>query len=191
MHIRPALRLCLAIAATAGLLVGCADKDGSRDERGEKKPAAQPPASRSSQDTSSGRTRNWEPDDALQRAERALDAYEDDGTHPELVDTDTSYIASGLTKTYNAPGDRPYRLDITCNTDDIEELTLTLTRGDEEQPYGIGCGDPEADQFNIPPGKPFKISAEPVKDSAGLFLWRLNTIASDDVEGCEDDIKAC
>ncbi|MFD9882576.1 hypothetical protein ACFWZT_14070 [Streptomyces alboflavus] len=191
MRIRPTLRLCLATAATAGLLVGCADKDDSRDKHGEKKPAAQPTTSRSSQDTSSGNAPAWEPDDALQRAERALDAYDDDGTNPKLVDTDTSYIADRLAKTYEAPGDRPYRLDITCNTDGIEELTLTLTRGDEEQPYGIGCGDPEADQFNIPPGKPFKISAEPVKDGAGLFLWRLNTIAPEDVEGCEDDIKSC
>ncbi|WP_405656806.1 hypothetical protein [Streptomyces sp. RK9] len=191
MRIRPTLRFCLATAATAGFLVGCSDQHETRGKEADKGSAHRPAASRSGADPSQGNARAWEPDDALQRAERALDAYEDDGTHPDLVDADTSYIADRLTKTYATPGERPYRLDITCDTDDVEELTLTLTRGDEEQPYGIGCGDPEADQFNIPAGKPFKISAAPVKGGAGLFLWRLNTISPDDVEGCEDDIKAC
>ncbi|GHE53204.1 hypothetical protein GCM10018785_23500 [Streptomyces longispororuber] len=127
----------------------------------------------------------------MQRAQRALDAYADDGTDPEVVDTDTSYIASGVSKTYAARGTRPYRLDITCDTRGVAELTLTLSRGDDEQPYGIGCGDPEADQFTIPPGKPFRISVDRVKNGTGLVAWRLNTIAPDDVEGCDDDITAC
>ncbi|MEU5582338.1 hypothetical protein ABZ791_32580 [Streptomyces huasconensis] len=193
MHIRSSSRLGAVAALAAALLVGCAGQGngGSGGTPGEKRSTSAPSTSRPTADTPSGNGRSWEPDDALQRAQRALDAYADDGTHPKLVDSDTSYIASGADKTYEAPGDRPYRLDLTCDTRGVDELTLTLSRGEDEQAYGIGCGDPEADQFNIPSGTSFKISVDPVKDGTGLVLWRLSTIAPDDVEGCDDDITAC
>ncbi|MGA4846456.1 hypothetical protein ACOBQB_09385 [Streptomyces sp. G5(2025)] len=195
MRIRHALPL--SVAALAVLMSGCADgRSGDGHSRGGgdgSGPSAS--ASASSQppqpSASSGNTRPWEPDDALQRAERALDAAADDGTEPEVVDSGTAYVGSGLDTSFSASGDHPYRLDITCDTDSVEELTLTLSRGEEEQAYGVDCGDPEADQFNLPAGKPFKARVDPDKHGTGLLAWRLHTVAPGDVDGCDDDIDAC
>jgi hypothetical protein len=101
-----------------------------------------------------------------------LDAYEGDGSDPELVDSGTSYITSGIHKKFPAPGKRWYRLDITCNTQGVDELTLTLSRGSGEQAYAIGCGDSEADQFNLPPGDTFTVHVDPVKRSSHLVSLR-------------------
>ncbi|MEV7195055.1 hypothetical protein AB0N81_25095 [Streptomyces sp. NPDC093510] len=153
----------------------------------------EPEATRTSKSAaSSGSARPWEPDDALQRAERALDAAADDGTEAELFDSGTAYVGSGLDNAFPASGVDPYRFEITCDTDDeVEELTLTLSRGGEEQAYGVECGDSEADQFNVPSGKPFKAWVGPEKAGTGLIAWRLNTVAEGDVSGCDDDIDGC
>lgn len=135
--------------------------------------------------------RPWEPDDALERADRALDAYEGDGSHPKLIGSETAFITTGTRKKFQAPGKRWYRLDITCDTQGVDELTLTLSRGSKEQAYAIGCGDTEAHQFNIPPGGTFTVQVDPVKDGTGLVKWRLNTVAEDNVDGCDDDIDGC
>ncbi|MEU1128380.1 hypothetical protein ABZ383_00695 [Streptomyces sp. NPDC005900] len=127
----------------------------------------------------------------MQRAERALDAAADDGTNPEVVDSGTAYVGSGLDKSFPASGEKPYRLDITCDTDKVEELTLTLSRGEEEQAYGLGCGDRQADQFNLPAGKPFAAHVDPDHHGTGLIAWRLHTVAPGDVDGCDDDIDGC
>ncbi|MEW9519139.1 hypothetical protein [Streptomyces tubercidicus] len=167
-------------AAAAFLLSGCADQAKKETpEQGAQKTSA----------PDSGRP--WEPDDAMQRAERALDAYDDDGSEPRRADSGSAHIASGVHKTFRAPGKRWYRLDITCDTRGVAELTLTLTRGDAEQIYGIGCGDREADQFNIPPGAPFTARVNAVRNGTGLVLWRLNTVSPGDVDGCDDDIDGC
>ncbi|MCG7523260.1 hypothetical protein MHW47_02165 [Streptomyces sp. OfavH-34-F] len=135
--------------------------------------------------------RAWEPDDAMRRAERALGAASDSDARPELVDTASTFVASGMDRKHTAHGDRPYLLSITCDTYGIEELTLTLSRGDQEQAYGIGCGDREADRFSIPAGESFTAQVDPVENGTGLILWRLDTIARDAVEGCDDDIDGC
>ncbi|MFG2894994.1 hypothetical protein [Streptomyces sp. NPDC048248] len=120
-----------------------------------------------------------------------MDAYDGDGSDPKLIDSGTANIASGAHKEFQAPGKRWYRLDITCDTQGVKELTLTLARGSKEQAYGVGCGDSEADQFNIPPGSTFAAKVDPVKDGTGLVMWRLNTVTRDNVEGCDDDIDGC
>ncbi|MFH8572445.1 hypothetical protein [Streptomyces sp. NPDC017993] len=173
------------------LLTGCADdaEHGTPDQGAS---SVRPSKTRQEQSASPPDTgRAWEPDDAMQRADRALDAYEGDGSHPELIDSGTAYITGGTHKKFQAPGKRWYRLDITCNTRGVDELTLTLSRGSDEQAYAIGCGDAEADQFNIPPGDTFIAHVDPVKDGTGLFKWRLNTVAEDNVDGCDDDIDGC
>ncbi|MEV5127366.1 hypothetical protein AB0K49_31925 [Streptomyces decoyicus] len=119
-----------------------------------------------------------------------MDAYDDDSA-PTRADSGSAHIASGVHKTFKAPGKRWYRLDITCDTQGVDELTLTLTRGSAKQAYGIGCGEHEADQFNIPPGDTFTVRVDTVRSGTGLVLWRLNTIAPDDVDGCDDDIDGC
>ncbi|WP_409234947.1 hypothetical protein [Streptomyces sp. PA5.6] len=141
---------------------------------------------------SSSPARAWEPDDALQRVERALDAAaEDDGAEAELSDSGTAYVGSGMDRSFAAGKGDPYRFEITCDTDGAQELTLTLSRGEEEQAYGVECGDREADQYNIPPGRGFKARVDPVKAGTGVISWRLNTIDPGDVAGCDDDIDAC
>ncbi|MFD9907756.1 hypothetical protein [Streptomyces sp. NPDC059063] len=179
-RLRHALPFCVAAGV---LLVGCAEgeKADAEEKKGARQEAGPRPAARA-----------WEPDDALQRAARALDAYADDGTEPALVESAADFVADGMdSRTFKGAGNRPYRLDITCDTDGIGEVTLTLGRGDVEQPYGIGCGDREGDQFNIPAGEPFTVRVDPVKDGTGLVLWRLNTITPDEVDGCDDDINGC
>ncbi|PBC81553.1 hypothetical protein SAMN05428945_3908 [Streptomyces sp. 2224.1] len=178
-------------AALAFLLSGCAD-GAEKESPGQATASAKAPATAEEPRTSApDRGRPWEPDDALQRAERALDAYDDDGSRPERAEAGSAHLASGVNKTFQAPGKRWYRLDITCDAAGVDELTLTLTRGSREQAYGIGCGDREADQFNIPPGAPFTARVETVRSVPGLVLWRLNTVAPGDVDGCADDIEGC
>ncbi|MET8450898.1 hypothetical protein [Streptomyces sp. NPDC005209] len=67
-----------------------------------------------------------------------------------------------------------------------------LARGDARSEWEVTCGDREADQFNIAAGGPFTVRITHAgQDAEGLVLWRLNTVAPQDVDGCEDDIKGC
>ncbi|MGW1836114.1 hypothetical protein [Streptomyces sp. BBFR2] len=186
-HTRPLSAAVLT--ALAVLLSGCADgrTDGGGSGSGPREssgPASEPSAS-------AGGARAWEPDDALRRAQRALDAAADDGTEAEVADSGTAYIGSGLDKSFPANAGRPYRFEITCDTDGAGELTLTLSRGEEEQPYGVECQDREADHFNLPAGKPFTARVAPDQHGTGLLAWRLSAIAPGDVDGCDDDIDGC
>ncbi|MGW6022497.1 hypothetical protein [Streptomyces sp. NPDC055099] len=186
MRIRHTLPLFAAVMAV--LVSGCADEQGGSSPKGSADVSAQP----SKPSASSGDAgRPWEPDDALRRAERALKSAADDGTEAELVDSGTAYLGSGLAKSFRTSGDKSYRFEITCDTDGAEELTLTLARGADEQAYGVGCGDREADHFNLPTGKPFTAHVESERAGTGLIAWRLTTIAPGDVEGCDDDIDGC
>lgn len=184
MRIRQFFPVCVAtITLTAGCAEGKEEPDGTPDR------SSASAGQQSKLPSDGGRT--WEPDDAMQRAGRALRRATDSDARPALVDTASAFAASGMSKKYKAPGDRPYLLSITCDAEGIDELTLTLSRRDQEQAYGIECGDREADQFNIPAGEPFTAQVEPVEDGTGLILWRLDTIARDAVEGCDDDIDGC
>ncbi|MFF5336606.1 hypothetical protein [Streptomyces sp. NPDC013181] len=184
MRIRHFLPVCVA---AIGLLTGCSQ---ASEEPSSGAGRSSAPAVRQS-DPAVDSARAWEPDDAMRRAERALREASDSDARPELVDTASAFVASGMDRKHTAHGDRPYLLSITCDTDGIEELTLTLSRGEQEQAYGIGCGDREADQFNIPAGESFTAQVDPVENGTGLILWRLDTITRDAVEGCDDDIDGC
>ncbi|GAA5615761.1 hypothetical protein Spla01_06978 [Streptomyces platensis] len=178
-------------AAMAFLLSGCAG-EAEKATPGQVTASAKAPKTPEAPKTSApDRGRPWEPDDAMQRAERALDAYDEDGSTVQRADSGSAFLADGVRRTFRAPGKRWYRLDLTCDTSGVQEVTLTLTRGSTEQAYGIGCGDPEADQFNIPPGAPFTARVDAVRTGTGLVLWRLNTVAREDVDGCDDDIDGC
>ncbi len=184
MRIRPFLPFCVAAIA---LLAGCAEAGKETNGAADRSSA---PVEGQSKPPADG-SRAWEPDDAMQRAERALESASDSDARPELVDTASAFVASGMDKKHHTSGDRPYLFSVTCDTDGISELTLTLSRGDQEQAYGIECGDREADRFNIPAGKPFTARVDPVRNGTGLILWRLDTIARDAVEGCDDDVDGC
>ncbi|MFF3333835.1 hypothetical protein ACFYWX_30525 [Streptomyces sp. NPDC002888] len=129
-------------------------------------------------------------EDAMERATRALNAVEPEGASRE--DSGMAALAQGLDRTFKAKGDRPYTFDIACQAAAPHTLALTLTRGDAESEWDVECGDREADQFNIPAGAPFTATIAPAKrDTDGLVLWRLNTVAPEDVQDCEDDITEC
>ncbi|MCB5906821.1 hypothetical protein [Streptomyces pinistramenti] len=187
MRVRCVVPLC----AAAVLAAGCSQGEARESEETDSVSAESSALSDQEGTASGGRVREWNPKRALQRANRALRYDDDDASHPVLVATEGPYIATGMAKKFKATGKRNYRLDTTCDTQGVGELTLTLSRGDVEQPYGITCGDHRADQFNIPPGEPFTATIDPVKDGTGLILWELNTVAPDKVRDCPDDIKGC
>ncbi|MFE6401356.1 hypothetical protein [Streptomyces alboflavus] len=192
----PRIRTTARVAALGAVVVlltaacgGQADRSEGPSER-----SAEPPAS-SSPPADEGQLVEWgkgDAEDALRRADRALD-YDD--TPAELVDSDVTSLSDGLRKTFPTPGERPYRLDITCVAPNTDEITLTLGRGDDEQEWVVACGERQADQFNIPAGAaPFTAHVAPDKrrsENLAEIVWRLNTIATDEVFDCEDDIAGC
>ncbi|MFE3182741.1 hypothetical protein ACFXKR_17995 [Streptomyces violascens] len=166
MRIRPALTVLLAATA---LVTGCSSA-------GDPSPA-----------TTAGR--EWEPDDALQRADRALDTDENTLI---VVDRNAPHVASGMNKTFETVGSKPYRLDITCDSYEVSHLTLVLTRGQTKHTWDLTCGAREAQRFNIPTGPAFTATVAPAKPgTTGLIVWRLNTLAPQEVEGCPDAFSDC
>ncbi|MFI7297668.1 hypothetical protein [Streptomyces sp. NPDC050121] len=129
-------------------------------------------------------------EEAMERATRALNAVEPESA--SLEDTGTAALAKGLNTTFATKGDRPYTFDIACQAPAPHTLTLTLVRGEVANEWEVECGDREADQFNIPAGTPVTARITPPnRDADGLISWRLNTIATKDVQDCEDDITGC
>lgn len=59
--------------------------------------------------------RMWEPDDALQRADKALGEAVGDG---RVTMRGTGFLATGLDKTLEAAGEVPYRFDIACDSEE-------------------------------------------------------------------------
>ncbi|MFD0414578.1 hypothetical protein [Streptomyces sp. NPDC127108] len=184
-----------ALGATVVLLVaacgGPADRsEGTSGRSGEESPASSaPPADKEQELVEWGK---GDAEDGLRRAQRAI-GYDD--TPAEWVSDGVSFFPEGLKETFPTPGKRPYRLDITCAAPNTDEITLTLARGDDEQEWIVPCGEGQADQFNIPPGAtPFTARVAPDgrrSENFAQIVWRLNTIAPDDVFECEDDIVGC
>ncbi|MGW1324505.1 hypothetical protein ACWD64_18425 [Streptomyces antibioticus] len=149
----------------------------------------QPPAEAGRGDTA-GKGGKGDAETAMQRATRALNAVEADSASRE--DSGTAPLADGLNRTFTADGDRPYTFDIACQAAAPHTVVLTLVRGDAESAWEVGCGDREADQFNVPAGAPFTATVAPAKPGTdGLAVWRLNTVAPGDVTDCPDDITGC
>ncbi|MFF4457879.1 hypothetical protein [Streptomyces goshikiensis] len=154
------------LLATAALATACAPDDGSR-------------------------AREWEPDDALQRAQRALDADDADTTQ---VAEASSYVASGIDRTLDTPGDKPYRFDIACDTDGVSAVTLTVTRGEVKRLLEVRCGDRQALRVNVPAGPAVAVKIPPIDKEpipSGVIVWNLNSLEPHDVHGCPDDIQGC
>ncbi|MER7192792.1 hypothetical protein [Streptomyces flaveolus] len=93
-----------------------------------------------------------------------------------------------MDRTFRAQGDRPYTFDIACQA----AAPHTVARGDAESEWEVECGDHEADRFNILAGAPFTAEVTPAgRGTDGLVLWRLDTVAPEDVQDCGDDITEC
>ncbi|MFF8591067.1 hypothetical protein ACF061_06430 [Streptomyces sp. NPDC015220] len=174
MRIRPATVLALLLSMTA--LTGACTEQERRPE-------------------SPAESEEWpgkaEQEDAMERAERALDSTEPDGA--ARVDEGMETRPQGLERTFPAKGNRPYTLGVACQAPVTDRsVTLTLERGAEVSEYEVTCGDREADLFNVPAGAPFTARISPDRrDTHVMVLWRLDTIAPDDVHDCEDDITGC
>ncbi|MFM9633237.1 hypothetical protein ACKI10_37350 [Streptomyces galilaeus] len=173
--------LALAFALTA-LTAGCTQKTPEPKEAGNggTPSVSQPPTWEGKGDEEA----------AMKRATRALNAVEPEGASRE--DSGTATLAHGLDRSFMVKGDRPYTFDIACQAAAPQTVALILERGDAESEWVVECGDREADQFNIPAGAPFTVTVTPAKrETDGLILWRLNTVAPEDVQDCDDDIKGC
>jgi len=173
------LALLLSFAALTG---ACAQEEQEREEPGKGK---SPSASRAA--TWDGKE---DQEEAMERAARALDSVEPESASRE--DSGTAALAQGMEKTFSTPGDRPYTFDIACQTPTPHTLTLALVRGEAKTEWEVECDGREGDRFNIPAGSAFTAGIAPVsRDTDGLVVWRLSTVAPEDVQDCEDDIAGC
>ncbi|MFD3872260.1 hypothetical protein [Streptomyces sp. NPDC058623] len=159
-------RALAVLLATAALAAACTQDGGSR--AGE-----------------------WEPDDALQRVQRALDA---DDTDTTLIAEASKFVVSGIDQTLDTPGEKPYRFDMVCDSNSVPTITLTLTRGETTRTFEVRCGGSQAVRLNVPAGQPF-VAKVPSIDTdpppSGVIVWNLSTLAPPDVQGCPDDIQGC
>lgn len=172
------LALLLSFAALTG---ACAQEGQAREEPGK---GETPSASQAA--TWDGKE---DQEEALERAMRALAAVEPESASRE--DSGTAALAQGMKKTSSTPGDRPYTFDVACQTPTPHTLTLALVRGGAKTEWEVECGGREGDRFNIPAGSAFTAGITPDRDTGGLVVWRLNTVAPEDAEDCEDDIVGC
>lgn len=103
-------------------------------------------------------------------------------------------MASGIDRTLDTPGDKPYRFDIACDIDGVSTVPLTISRGDVKHPLEVRCGNRLALRVNVPPGPPFTVKIPPIDKEpipSGVIVWNLNTLEPRDVHGCPDDIQGC
>ncbi|MFJ3234638.1 hypothetical protein [Streptomyces sp. NPDC086787] len=182
MYARRVLALTLVVSVMA--LTGACTEDRPRNGEAEARRTA----------SAAAPTHSWdgkeEEEDAIRRATRALGAVRTEGV--SRVDEGLESLARGLDRTFTGEGDHPYTFDVACQAPDRRSVTLTLARGDTANEWEVTCGDREADRFNIPAGGRF--TARITKSgphSDGFVMWRLNTVAPQDVDGCKDDITGC
>ncbi|MFF3015654.1 hypothetical protein [Streptomyces sp. NPDC057939] len=133
----------------------------------------------------------WEPDDALQRVQRAFDTDDVDTT---LIAEASKYVASGVDQILDTPGDKPYRFDIACDTEGVSTIALTLLRDGTSRTFEVRCGNRQFVRVNVPAGRPVTAKVPPIETDSppsGIIVWNLSTLAPPDVHGCPDDIQGC
>ncbi|MEV7725036.1 hypothetical protein AB0P15_09930 [Streptomyces sp. NPDC087917] len=165
MRIRHSLALLLAAAT---LLTGCGEK---------------------------GEPRGWEPDDALQRADKSLG--EDTGNGGRVTQRGTGFLASGLNKTLETGGESQYRFDIACDSEESPRVSLVLSRdgGAGDRSFDVACTAGEVTRINFPAGGALTARVEPpAKDDSpplGVLSWQLLTLDPKSVQGCTDQLSGC
>ncbi|MFJ3883180.1 hypothetical protein ACIPW5_37750 [Streptomyces sp. NPDC090077] len=139
--------------------------------------------------------RMWEPDDALQRADKALGEGVGNG---RVAMRGTSFLASGMDKTLETAGEGPYRLDIACDSEESPRVKLVLSRdqGPGERSFDVSCGTVgEVTRLNFPAGTALTAHIEPTPQDdsppAGVLSWQLLTVDPQGVEGCADALAGC
>lgn len=168
MRIRHAL--VLVLAATSALVTACG---GS--------PAAEP--------------KGWEPDDALQRADESLG--KDLTAGARVTARGTGFLKAGMEKSLETGGERPYRFDIACDSEESSRVTLVLSRegGATDRTFDVSCTAGEVTRLNLPAGSAVNahIDPAPQDDSppAGVVSWQLLTLDPAKVQGCADALAGC
>ncbi|MFD8983229.1 hypothetical protein [Streptomyces sp. NPDC059564] len=138
--------------------------------------------------------RGWEPDDALQRADESLG--KDTGTG-RVTMRGTGFLAAGLEKSLETGGERPYRFDIACDSEESARVTLVLSRegAPSDRTFDVACTTGEVTRVNLPAGAPVTAHVEgtPQDDSppAGVLSWQLLTLEPEAVRGCADALTGC
>ncbi|MBW5480923.1 hypothetical protein [Streptomyces bambusae] len=133
----------------------------------------------------------WEPDDALQRAQAAL---KDADTPTRRFRSGAPHVASGVNETLETSGNKPYRFDIVCDSDDVPKVTLLLTRGTSKRQFDVACTGADVLRVNFPAGPPVTVTVAPASGKAepqGLLVWNLKALEPANVHGCADDIEGC
>ncbi|GLW04633.1 hypothetical protein [Streptomyces lavendulae] len=107
----------------------------------------------------------------------------------------SSNVASGMDRTLDTTGDKPYRFDVVCDTDGVSTVTLTVTRGEAKRPFGVRCGDRQALCVNVPAGPAFAVTMPPIDKeplASGVTFWNLISLEPHRVHGCcLDDSQGC
>ncbi|MEU2831298.1 hypothetical protein ABZ667_21870 [Streptomyces lavendulae] len=138
--------------------------------------------------------RAWAPDDALQRADESLGKGAGEG---RVTMRGTGFLAAGLEKTLETGGERPYRFDIACDSEEETHVTLVLSRegGPGDRSFDVACTSGEATRINLPVGAPVTahIEPKPQDDSppVGVVSWQLLTLEPEAVQGCADALAGC
>ncbi|MFE5677277.1 hypothetical protein ACFQ7B_31475 [Streptomyces erythrochromogenes] len=135
----------------------------------------------------------WEPDDALQRAQAAL---KDDHTSAQRVRFGSPHVGSGMNEKLETSGDKPYRLDLVCDSTDVRKVTVSLAREAAKKEADVTCVGTARKvplRINFPAGPPVTITVAPTPgdDPTGLIVWELKTLNPTNVQGCADEIVGC
>ncbi|GAA0313043.1 hypothetical protein GCM10010302_59980 [Streptomyces polychromogenes] len=168
MRIRHAL--VLVLAAASALVTGCGG--GSAPE-----------------------PKGWEPDDALQRADESLG--KDLTAGARVTARGTGFLKAGMEKSLETGGERPYRFDIACDSEESSRVTLVLSRegGAGDRTFDVSCTAGEVTRLNLPAGSALNahIDPAPQDDSppAGVVSWQLVTLDPATVQGCPDALTGC
>ncbi|MFE3559464.1 hypothetical protein ACFXKW_32110 [Streptomyces sp. NPDC059193] len=134
----------------------------------------------------------WEPDDALQRAQAAL---KDDHASAQRVRFGSPHVGSGVNEKLETSGDKPYRLDLVCDSTDVRKVTVSLTREASKKQVDVTCAGTARKlpvRINFPAGPPVTMTVAPASgDPMGLIVWELKTLDPTKVQGCADEIVGC
>jgi hypothetical protein len=136
----------------------------------------------------------WEPDEALRRADETLQKSDVAVT---VTVKGTGFLAAGLEKTFDTVGERPYRFDIACDSEESPRISLVLSRDGaaHDRTVDVSCTAGESVRLNIPVGEPLSVHVQgaPKDESApvGVIAWQLATIDPRDIKGCADDLAGC
>ncbi|MER6213392.1 MULTISPECIES: hypothetical protein [unclassified Streptomyces] len=170
MRIRHSPVLALVLAAAAALVTGCG---GS---------AAPAP-------------KGWQPEDALQRADESLG--KDTPAGARVTGRGTGFLKAGMEKVLETGGERPYRFDIACDSEENPRVTLLLSREGSpgERSFDVSCTAGAVTRLNLPAGPALTAHVDPAPQDdsppAGVLSWQLLTVDPPTVQGCPDALTDC